>query len=438
MRIKELNESIQNIDTDNDQVMQWVEALSSGIITSPKKNVYLKTLRSEDALWKQSLKVSEKVELKPGAPKYSINSYNTILSGEDAVRRIHASMGMGSYVQVPLYGSGFWVTIKAPEMDSLIDLNRQIAESKIALGRATYGSVLSNSSVYLTNIMMAFIKAHIYDSTVASPNTINYTDIIKSNDFPILMWAMASLIWKNGFQYRQACVVDPKTCNHVINAILDVGKLLWVNNNAFTEQQKAHLSKRAGSTMLLDSLKLYTEQFPFTAAKRFTIGVDKVSEKDIEVELAVPSMTDYINSGMEWIDKIIFFVDKVMENSDPEVRIAQYMTHAKATRMRQYGHYVARIHIDESVIEKREDINKALDLFSNDDKMTETFLSHVTDFITDSTVSVFAIPHTPCPACQKDRQTLQTPFTSLVPIDIFATFFTLLAPKVNRIQARDI
>ena len=76
------------------------------------------------------------------------------LTGEAAVIRIQSMIGLGGVVHIPLWHSGFWVTIKTPTDLQLIDLHEQTLQGKIEAGRNMFGLGFSNDLVYLMEPVM--------------------------------------------------------------------------------------------------------------------------------------------------------------------------------------------------------------------------------------------------------------------------------------------
>lgn len=124
---------------------RWVDGLKSGLELTYAGGELDTSSEQENTLWRQTLKADDK-ELGIAKPRFD-DAHSAKLAGEAALLRIRDLTGMGTTLQVPLYHSGFWISIKAPDESELLELDRKIAEIKVNIGRNTRGRIFSNMTV---------------------------------------------------------------------------------------------------------------------------------------------------------------------------------------------------------------------------------------------------------------------------------------------------
>ena len=421
---KKFLDSLPQIEHDP----EWQQIAKNGMEVSINKGHLDDLPNREDSLFRQSVKTKTN-ELFAGAPKFT-DQVSSKLTGEAAILRMRSLMGMGSIVQIPLWHSGFWISIKAPEEAAHLELERRLAEEKITLGRTTHGFIFSNMSVALDGYLTDFILAHVYDTTLGPDVTGDIRSLISQLDMPTMIWGMACAIWPNGFPYSRSILNknDPSQ-SRIIRENVSVGRLLWVDNRAFTEWQLNHMGQRFGKTMTIDSLKRYKNEFTRGSNKSITI-TDK-----IKMTLKVSSLQDHLVDGMRWINNIVSMVDRAFGVSQNDAERNEFIyTNGRASGMCLYSHLVENITLDDKhIIADRETIESLLKTMSADTKAFKTFFEEVRKFITESIISVIAVPSI---SEEEDAQALPN-HPHLVPLDMASVFFVQQVQIKQRILERE-
>lgn len=363
------------------------------------------------------------------APKPLDASVGTAFTGEKALHRVRSILGMAGQCSIPMYHSGFWITLQAPADSDLIELQRRIQEEKIELGRETYGLVFSNEQSYINSFLLDFCLEHVHTHTVRVDNVQELKNLIKIQDLNILFWGMACLIWPRGFDYiRSLMSKDGIEENRIVSAKISVGKLLWVDNASFDAKHRAHFAQKQRYQMTIESIQEYQKTFvPSLAAGRLV----KVKE-GLELLISSTSAANFIVDGANWIAGIVQTVDSTFTQAIPDEASRNRMidTHARASRLRNYGAWIKAVVIDGQENTDRNDIIDILNLLSAEEDVVEALVPEITKFIDDCTRVLIAIPET-------NGSEITVPlFPNLIPIDVINTFFTLLAQRVNIIQNR--
>jgi hypothetical protein len=328
---------------------------------------------------------------------------------------------------VPLWHSGFWITLRAPSEGDVLELFRKTAEEKITLGRRTYGLAFANPSSYIAGDLVQFAFEHLHDATLKSG--INIREFIKVHDLQIIAWAMACAIWPKGFQYTRSVLVGEGEEKREVKGMLNLSKLLFVDTAQLTPWQVTHMSRRTGNTMTTEMLERYQSEF-------------KTTERAVELHeglkmtLKVPTIEEYLQSGNRWVSSITDMVDRAFQQKPDDETRDRYISHqGKASVMRQFSHWVKDLQETEVdkpfVFADTETIDMMMDDLTQVDSIREKFFDSVKKFIDDTTIAVIATPTV------NDSEKNKLPrFPFLVPIDALYSFFTLLVQKNNRIAQR--
>lgn len=413
---------------DSQESREWSKVLKESVETTNIRDVFQDSLNREGADYRQAID-SEKYPLCAGVPNLRYNEGEKV-SGMRAVNRVRSLLGLGTVVQIPLWHSGFWITIKAPSESSLLELQRRLIESKVNLGRSTHGLIFANTSSYIANWLVDFVIAHTYDTTLKNPE-INLKKYIRVLDLPTVIWGLATTIWPNGFQYARACVADPEKCKNVEKEKINLNKLLWPDRSQLTEWQISHMANRSGSSMSDESVQRYQDEFLIGKGRKVEIT------SDISINLKVPSIEEYLVAGNKWIEAIIQQVDGTLAEDDSDiVRDIAITQLGKASSMRQYVHWIESIDAGGSIIDDNESIEQVIDSMSVVDDVRTIYYKEIIKYINDSTMAVIAIPAFTCPKCGGENKSDLPRFPNLIPIDVMSSFFTLLVQMLARINQR--
>lgn len=420
---REIVSSLPNINLDtSEKERDWINVFRASNEVGSVADVGVETLNREGADFRQTVQ-SEKGPLSIAQPNFS-NMSDTMMTGERAVLRIRALTGMGSIMQIPLWHSGFWLTIKAPSDAALLELNRRLVEEKIEIGRRTHGLAFGNTSVFFAGWIMDFALQHMYETT-CKPD-VDWRSRISSLDVPLIAWGLACAIWPRGFPYARSVMKKDSEEFKVIREKINIGKILWTDTSALTPWQVSHMAQRRGAHMTNEMLDRYQKEF--TRGQGRTV---KLSDK-IALELATPTLDEYLTSGQKWVNNIVLMVDKAFGMPPGDAARNSYITdQAKATNMRQFGHWVKAVHVEGNVIEDVDTVEQTLDALSSIDDFRQVYFEGIQKYIEDSTISIVAVPATE----ETDNPSLPR-FPHLLPIDALSVFFILLGQKVQRIQAR--
>lgn len=413
-----------NID-DSDEGREWLDSFHRSSFVTPLKDQFVSRLKKKGSQFKQSVDY-EGQKLRAGIIKLGANPGDK-LTGEQAVYWVKSVTGQGGIIQIPLWHSGFWISIKTPSEIALLELNARIAEDKVQFGRNTYGLAFSNSTVFFANHLVNFVLDHLFDHSIKDVKDIR--PYIVSHDLHQLVWGMACAVWKNGFQYSRSIIKEDGSIGETFKALLAVPKMCLTDNSALTEWQKSHMAGRHGKNMTVESVEKYRREF--------TVGHSRMIELDqddeISMELSVPMIDKYLESGQKWVNFLIARVETAMQITSDDGRRQEYVVnYGKASLLRQYAHWVKSITVKGRKFEDVDTVETLLDDFSARESIRDIYFNEIGKFIDDTTVSIIGVP-----AIKKiDDQNKIKRFPFIVPIDPLMVFFILLVQKVELISVR--
>lgn len=412
-----------NFDDTNDG-NRWLDTIRESRLSGTYGNWFQSTVTRQGSQYRQTV-ASERGPLSIAAPKFS-DSGTAKLTGESAVLRVRALTGLGSIVQVPLWHSGFWITLKAPGDGAMLELNRRLVEEKITLGRQTYGLAFANNSVFFAGWLTDFALSHVYETTLKPEIADTLRSRISTLDIPMIIWGLACVVWPRGFPYARSVLDQSGEQNKIIREKLNIGRCLWADTSALTPWQVGHMAGRYGRNMTGESIDRYRNEF--TCGKERTV---KLTDQ-LEITLRTPSLDQYLTSGQKWVNGIVSMVDRAFALPPNDgVRNQYILDQGRATNMRQFSHWVESLSADGSMIIDIDTLEQTFDALSSDESIREAYFKGIKAFIEDATICVVAIPATE----EGDKPELPR-FPHLLPLDAMSVFFILLVQKVGQIQAR--
>jgi len=426
--LQESDESIEN------KSQEWQKTLSDSVDFYTPNSLYQSRFTDEDSEFLQGLKTQDSIKT---ISKIKFKSTEGEIRGDAAVLKVSKLLGLGDVLSIPLPHSGFWVTLKPPTEKDLIDFYNSLFKQKIILGRSTFGLTLSNFSVHINQQLFDFIIKHIHSVSLSGVTKENIDSHILIHDLPILAWGFACTIYPNGFDYSRACINKESNCSYVAKALLNLTKLLWIDNSSLSENQKAILGELRPNKVTQEAYKTYISQH--TRVKPSKI---KINEQ-ITLNLKIPTLQEYFTDGLSWVNIINSRLENaIIDNADKEQEIktellAQYV---KSSALRQFSHFIDYIEVEENTVTDRESINAILEVLSAQDDLREKISKEILDFKSSTTIGLIGIPEFKCPKCSAEQNPdpVNENFVNVIALDVMNLFFTLITLKIAKIIQRQI
>lgn len=357
----------------------------------------------------------------------------------DPVLQIRSAIGQGTLVQIPLWNTGIWVTLRAPANNELLELDQRIRMEKQTLGRYSNGMVFSNTEVYTVDHLARFALDHVYAATYefeTNDTTQELLELVKSTDFPQLMYGMLCAMYPDGYPFRQPCVAKPNECDHVDELILSMPRLSWTDRSRLTAKQKRMMASRTAK-MTRAQIDEYQAEFPHdNRAIELKRGVKAI--------MGVPSLREQIDSGYRWVDGITEATNKAFGMKLSEVDRYRYVQQqGLMSSLRQYGHWITRFEysaqdgVDPTVIDDPIKKDETLEALSGDEAILKLLDDSILKWIDNCSVTVIGLAKSTCPKCQQQPSEEVTKHPHLIPLDVGYIFFTLVALKLKQIIGVD-
>ncbi len=441
-------QKLPNIQSGNSNSAIWLQAISDGIEHIANGDIFRRRLGDPEADW-SNRPVYDGKPITPNRLRHGDSS--GVTSGEAAVLKVKARLGLGSIVPIPLWHTGGWITIKAPSNAAILELNRRIAAEKITLGRITNGMVFSNTTIYIQSYLMNFVLAHVYDTTFGTKDPEELKKIILTTDLPSMVWGMVCAMYPDGYDLREPCVAQITKCNHVSEGRVNIARLRVIDTSKLSEKQMKHMSKRNGAHTA-DELKAYQEEFDFQ-----TRNVHIKGAEGFTMDMSVPSIAEYEQVGFNWVDSTVNMVDKAFRIPLKGSERDQYITdQGRLATLRQYSHWIGKLYItdgdEQDIIEDRDTIDTVCSEFSTDDTIRTSIMNSIGEYIEDTTIAIIGYPNTECPACglrygdsvkegkdgEPDEIVRSEAVPEFIPLDMTTTFFTLCGQRIQATVTRPL
>lgn len=412
---------------------EWASEISNGARLLNQGSFLKKAANREGSMWYQRVPygASDLGIIRPrlGQP----GGMAAPITGDLASLRVRQELGLGASTNVPLFHSGFWVTLRAPVAAARLELQQRIDQEKIELGRSTAGLAFSNISVYLKSYLVDFALAHLVTSNARYSKPLDLKDKILSTDIPLLIWGVLTTLYPYGYPYHQPCINDPSKCNHVVKDIIDLNKICFTDRQRLSESQLKHMSNRQGRVED-QQLESYRNEHVYAGKGLIFLKPRAGNGKDIKIQLKVPTVSEYSAAGFDWVDGIVNAIQQAF-GSDlmGERRNAFILDRAKMLSMGEYSHWVKQIGFnDGTTIEDVDTIRSTLAEISGDSVLSESFFTQVVAYIEEATLSMIALPRFNCPVCGTDTAP-DAKHPHLNPIDVEALFFMMLGQHIVKV-----
>lgn len=411
----------------HEEAVNWYQTLLNGFSSVPAYGMFEDALADPNAEWRDALTFNGQ-NINVGKPKFSNRGRGARMSSERLTLSIQTKLGIGAPVQVPLMGSGFYATVKPLEEFEIIELWRQIIAEPIKLGRATHGLIFANNSVFTARAIVKAWLDNLVETTVKDLPKENIIDHITINDLPLIAQSVAASIYPNGFPMTRAVFTEEtKLPKEEISQIIDIRKALFMNAKMFKEEQLAHMVKRIEQPMTLKSIKDYKDQFVFSQNTIVDIG------QGVKLHLYTPSLREYFDSGEKWINDIQAATLNALGADADEKSRMQHISHlAKASRLRQYSHYVKAIEEDGELYTTRENVDKSLITLSASNEISQKFFKAISDYINNTQVAIIATTS----VNEYEDTKSGDKWPRLIAIDAISIFFQLVEQKLLGITSR--
>ena len=357
----------------------------------------------------------------------------------DAEARDVFTSAISGLKRVKLLNSGFWVTIRRPELNELQDIYDAVDLESREVGYSIGPHFALVADLYIKKRFCdALIRYRIIrDSNLADIfNTEKdvFNKALSFHDYEVLLHAVLTLMSRKGFRARVVC---PECKKSTVLEKIDIGSAKYVNRDLITPEMNAWFSatkdekgKPIGKRTLED-LKHYREDIlGFKGDYMLDFDPGKV-----KLYFRVPTMTEYFEDGEIIVDRIRDVVNE--KSSGDEDRRQLILANAAAHMYQMTAPWIARIEqIDEdgNVIARtsaKDAILSVLDTAMQD--QSDKPLTELDKFLAASKISYIGTAAIECPYCHAKPDVGMDQFYPLeVQTIFFGQLFRLLPAELMR------
>ena len=356
----------------------------------------------------------------------------------NAVIAYRARTRRASGADAQLLASGVQIRFIPMDKTALYRLTHNVHQSRIKLGRATFGIGLSAQMAYTAEAFLNEARMHAKETSLQ--HGIDIGDAVRITDFQSLVWAMAAATFSDGFTLNRSCVASPGSCNHVATEHANIVRMMIHDRSSLSEEQLKFMAQIDSQRSTVQELESY--QTKFTSLRTSDYEVVNSNGHSSIYTLRVPTLNEYIETSKAWVDEINASVVRTIgEQAALKERNSMMESLARAAAARRYTHWVQSIRTspDDAPITDRRQIEAILgSVVSEDEVELESFFKAVFNHQEKTTVSLVVAPNWRCPNCNRFQMYTEgtTPEEEQVPlytpVEAVNTFFGLTFPKLRR------
>jgi len=436
---KEIEEFIKNIDAkalaNADQETQFsfaIEEASMGMVNEHDVG-YRKLENVENEIKDEEGNVLSIREL---------SSSKRAKTGKAALLKLVKAAGVGAITQIPLYHSGFWITVRPLKDTEIINLGLDLSNAISELNKSTLGIVNTLSNLPYVEKITNLLNDIILNTTLKLEEDEDILDYININDLYTIAWGIAKSMYPKGMDIIVPCknnaVVDENTglpkCTYKAKARVDIDKLFWVDKTKLTKDHILQMSKRKPNSVTKDEVKEYQETLPTNEPLSFTLDSEDGSRIDITLQSC--NVNRYLELGYNLVEQIEDYLDSVINKlnvRDEEAKDNAKERILRAFYLKSYTHLFKEIRIDDARLETVEEINEALEVFDSSVEFSKVIKDKLIEFLDRKLVTVIGIPNFTCPTCREVQSE-----DAIIPIAVYEYFFLLVNSRYNVIMEKQM
>jgi len=424
---------------ENDWARAWhaigANALGAGMDTD---EVQVAALAREGAVFRQGYQNNDRIALlRVKRP----SSSSTASEGTQAVLRVLDAFDMTAQAEIFLPHSGYWAKLARPSDAAISAAMDRIEEDAMIAAQETYGRSFSTRRSLVKGSLRDFIHSHVMNVSVETQGksiSEYLTETVSTQDDDMLLWGMALMIWQDGWQYYRQVVGDGERPHEIIEQVLDVRGLMYIDNSRFTPEQLNYITATQGKIATAAQREAYLNGFKTPTQTTIDPKAKGMRMRHpTRFNLRTPTNHEMIVIGETWIRDINRAWEESLATTDSRKQRRAYLAKAlNASRMRSYEPWVFSIELGEgdnvTTITDRETIVEALTKLSNDDALFNILEQGVVEHLKATNLYVTGVP-------ALDKRFGEETFPDnpyLIPLDVLMSFFIMLKGEVEVIAMR--
>jgi len=361
-------------------------------------------------------------------------------TGKAALLKLVKATGVGAITQIPLYHSGFWITVRPLKDTEIINLGLDLSNAISELNKSTLGIVNTLVNLPYVEKITNLLNDIIINTTLKLDDEDDILDYININDLYTIAWGIAKSMYPKGMDIIVPCknnaVVDENTglpkCTYKARVKVDIDKLFWVDKTKFTKDHISQMSKRKPNSVTKDEVKEYQETLTTNEPLSFTLDSEDGSRIDITLQSC--SVNRYLELGYNLVEQIEEYLDNVINKLNVKDEDAKENAKERILRtfyLKSYTHLFKEIRIDDARLESIEEIVEALEVFDSSIEFSKIIKDKLIEFLDRKLLTVIGIPNFTCPKCRATQSE-----DAIIPIAVYEYFFLLVNSRYNVIMEK--
>jgi len=360
-----------------------------------------------------------------------------------ALLKLSKAVGMGSHIQVPLWHSGFWITLRPLKDIEIINLTLDLSNEITKLSRTTLASMHTIFNLPYITTAMKYIQDAIISTTLKLDEEDDIFDFINVNDIYTILWGMAKSMYPRGLDVIIPCKNNyeistetglPK-CTYKERVHVDVDKLLWVDKSILTTEHLAHMSKRQPNSVTKEEVKKYVESLPTNEEEIITFqGEDGTN---IEITFHVPNVKKYIDACYFIVEEVQDTLTDVIRKSNVNLRDDEKVEAVKervltTLYLKGYSHLIKEIRVEDGVIEDIPTIAETLEIINSSDELFKQVKNKIIEIMNRKLITTIGVPNFICPSCREQISDTG----DIIPLAVYEYYFLLLNSRYSVIMEK--
>ena len=353
-----------------------------------------------------------------GKGNSKMNKPSTVMTGKQSYQTAMALIC--GVRRVPLYNSGFSVTIRPPLLNELHQYYVKCRSNESEFGRTFGYAAYIPADIELRRAGINLFKNLILDSNLKDYET-NFEAALVSLDYDVCLWAMATLMFPEGTTTEFFCnaIVEEKLCGNVDTSKVDISKMRFNDYSKISDDAIKYVCASGKENIrTLEDLHYYrTELLPSSEELKLNdqwtieVGVPTFQKVMDDGETFIADMASKIqlNKGLDVVD---FLKTKYFRIFSPWITRITYLN-------KETGSY---LHFTDPV--KLPEIIEALQL----DEKNIPLSSKIEEFFNTKKVTHFGYLYTQCPKC---KTIPDLAVNGVIPSDMQQNFFTLTMDRIS-------
>jgi hypothetical protein len=334
-----------------------------------------------------------------------------MLTGKEA--RVEFAIKAGEVKRVQLYNSGFYVDIEAATLDALNLFFTRAHDATNAYGREFGANFFYYNDLLIKESMIELITPLFLGSSLKHWNRGNtLLKHIKLNDLKVILTALASLMFPDGFEFTHYCTNPTGECTHHEDMLIDITKLIRHNYMKLSSDNIEHMA--SGTDLNQEQVAAYQESLGFS--KKIRHGI-------YEFELRVPSIADYLEYGKQFNGELL--KSNFADNTVDVYQSLAYSYYKVYTPFIKSATIYAADGTKDNTTEDQETITWCLSRLQKSD-LERKFVEDMTAYIASTEITHICYPAIPCPKCG------HAPEGGYFTVDPESSFFTQSLKKLTQ------